>query len=323
MGNIFNDNIYSENEIINKKELKYIKSLNLIKTVKSKYITIEIFSYLNQNVKLEIIKYNKKYHNLLEINIESYKKVSKKIRIIENNGFGKEYTMDERILIFKGLYLNKKKHGKGIEYYLNGRIKFEGEYSNGYKIKGNGYNWFGELLYKLEKNGKIKEYYENDKLKFEGKFLYGRKNGKGKEYYENGKVRIEGEYRDDILNGKVIEYDLDGNIIFDGEYKNGNKWKGLTVEKDFQGKYLNGKRWNGKGKEYKNESIGQGILDYVYLLEFEGEYINGKRKGKGERYDFKEGKKYEILINEDNNNNDDDNADDDINPDTPDFSYNF
>ena len=79
-------------------------------------------------------------------------------------------------------------------------------------------------------------------MKFEGKYLYGRKNGKGKEYYENGKVRLEGEYRDDILNGKVIEYDLDGNIIFDGEYKNGNKWKGLTVEKDFQGKYLNGKR---------------------------------------------------------------------------------
>ena len=75
----------------------------------------------------------------MEINIESYKKISKKIRIIENNGFCKEYTMNESKLVFKGLYLNKKKHGKGIEYYLNGRIKFEGEYSNGYKIKGNGY----------------------------------------------------------------------------------------------------------------------------------------------------------------------------------------
>ena len=109
---MFNDNIYSENDIMNKKELKYIKSANLIKTVKSKYIRIEIFSYLKQNVKLEIIKYNKIYHNLLEINIESYKKERKKIRIIENNVFGKEYTMDESILIFKGLYLNKKKAWK-------------------------------------------------------------------------------------------------------------------------------------------------------------------------------------------------------------------
>ena len=168
----------------------------------------------------------------------------------------------------------------------------------------------------------MKEYYENDKLKFEGKFLYGKKKGKGKEYYENGKLKLEGEYRDDLLNGKVIEYDLDGNIIFEGEYKNGNKWKGLIIEKDFQGEYLNGKRWNGKGKEYKNESIGQGFLDYV-LLEFEGEYINGKRKGIGERYDFKGGEKYKILINEENDNNDDDNIDNDLNPGTPDFSYNF
>ena len=83
---------------------------------------------------------------------------------MEKNGFGKEYTIDENILkvegefkngkrngkgkeyygfddkiLFEGTYLNGKRHGKGIEYDKNGNIKFEGEYSNGYEIKGKYY----------------------------------------------------------------------------------------------------------------------------------------------------------------------------------------
>ena len=57
--------------------------------------------------------------------------------------------------IFEGEYLNGKKHGKGKEYYDNGKFKFEGEYING------------------ERNGKGKEYDWNGKLEFEGEYSNG------------------------------------------------------------------------------------------------------------------------------------------------------
>ena len=44
-------------------------------------------------------------------------------------------------LIFEGEYLNGKKHGKGKEYYYNGKLKFEGEFLN-----GNQWNWNNKIL---------------------------------------------------------------------------------------------------------------------------------------------------------------------------------
>ena len=48
--------------------------------------------------------------------------------------------------------------GKAIEYFKGGNIRFEGEYLNDRKWKGNGYNPDGKLIYEI-KNGKgnIKE----------------------------------------------------------------------------------------------------------------------------------------------------------------------
>ena len=152
-----------DNKIISEEKLKNQKQVNLIETVKSKNNIKVIFSYLEQKLKKEIIRYNKKYQNLFNINNEDYKKDCKTIRIMEKNGFGKEYTIDSNKLIFegefkngkrkgkekeyyksgeisfKGTYLNGKKHGKGIEYDQNGKIQFEGEYSNGFEIKGKYY----------------------------------------------------------------------------------------------------------------------------------------------------------------------------------------
>ena len=133
---------------------------------------------------------------------------------------------------FKGKYLNGKRHGKGIEYYSDGKIKFEGEYSNGYKKEGNGYNYLGKIYFELERNGKGIEYdIIYGKLKYEREFLNEKRNGKGKEYdIINGNLIFEGEYKDDRLHGKVKKYDKNGNIIFEGEYKEGKKWNGISNE---------------------------------------------------------------------------------------------
>ena len=57
--------------------------------------------------------------------------------------------------------MNGKRNGKGKEFYENGRLKFEGEYINGYKIKGKGYNPDGNIILRLSENGKCEEYYKN------------------------------------------------------------------------------------------------------------------------------------------------------------------
>ena len=160
------------------------KAIKNIEDIKSSYIIKEVFSFLYEKQKLNMIIYNKQLQNIFGVNIEDYKKISGKYKIIEKNGFGKEYKLGTNRLIFEGEYINGKRHGKGKEYYYDGKLKFEGEYLNGKK-------W----------NGKGKEYYYcNDELKFEGEYLNGERNGKGKEYDDDGKIIFEGEY----LNGKRV-----------------------------------------------------------------------------------------------------------------------
>ena len=113
-----------------------IIQINLRKKVNTFYFIKEIFSFLTDNKKLEMIAYNKKYRNILGITLNNYKKLSGKYIKGKRNGKGKEYTLDKnKNKIFEGNYLNGKKNGKGKEYN-NNHLIFEGEYLKGKKIKG-------------------------------------------------------------------------------------------------------------------------------------------------------------------------------------------
>ena len=101
-------------------------------------------------------------------------------------------------------------NGKGKEYYVNGNLKFEGEYLNGYKNgKGKLYFESGDLSFEVEflYNQPMKgKCYINKRLEYEGEFLYIRKcNGKG--YDEQGNIIYE------LINGtgKVKEYLYDND----------------------------------------------------------------------------------------------------------------
>ena len=55
---------------------------------------------------------------------------------------------------------------------------FEGEYLNGKRWDGKGYNKNGIIDFEIKNgNGQGKEYYENGELKFEGEYLNGKRNG--------------------------------------------------------------------------------------------------------------------------------------------------
>ena len=104
---------------------------NIVKTIKSKYIINNIFSYLYEIKKLELIKYNKKSQKILEIDINYYKQISGKFLKEERNGKCKIYSEDN-ILLFEGGYKNGKKwNGKIFKFNSLGRKIFEGEIKDG------------------------------------------------------------------------------------------------------------------------------------------------------------------------------------------------
>ena len=102
----------------------------MLENIKSSFFTKILFSYLNEEIKLKIIKYNKNLQNLLGINLFNYKIFSERYIVYGQDGKGKEYDWHNGCLRFEGEYLNGERNGKGKEYY-DGRLEFEGEYLEG------------------------------------------------------------------------------------------------------------------------------------------------------------------------------------------------
>ena len=283
--------------------------------VRSSYIAKIIFTYIDEEIKLKLIKYNKALQKKIDVNIINYKLFKGRSIIYESNGKGKEYNSNDDKLIYEGEYLNGQRNGKGWEYYQNGIIKFfgeylkgkrngkgkeyniygglkfDGEYLNNRKIIGIEYDFKGNILYKLNSNNNketIKEEDFNGNIIFKGEYLNGQRNGNGIEYYPNGRLKFEGEY----LNGKKWEghgYVASNDIKDIHEYsyalRNG---KGLIKEYydssqlKFEGEYSNG-QINGIGKEYNLH--GEKL--------FEGKFVNDKKNGKGNEYYFNGKLKFE------------------------------
>ena len=245
----------------------------MLKNILSSYFAMNLFLYLDEKVKLQIIKINKRIQNKLNISILNYKLFSKKYVVFDTNKKNaKEYNFYNDKLIYEGEYLNGKRNGKGKEY-LDDKLIFEGEYLNG------------------KRNGKGKEYWDSNKIIFEGEYLNGKK-WIGKIYdKKNDNIIYE------IKNGKgfVREYNINSNLIFEGEYYDGRRFKGKEYYDNgkikFKGDYYKSRRWNGKAYGLNGQNVlsqfkyGKGYLidEYIFYpsLKFEGEYINGTLNGKG------------------------------------------
>ena len=176
----------------------------MLRNIKSKNILKIIFSNINDERKLLLIKYNNKIKDRLNIDLITYKFLSGKYFIGKRNGKGKEYNGYNDEIIFEGDYIDGRRTGYGIEYY-------EEQYN-------------GETA-----------------LKYEGKYLNGKRNGKGKEYYINGSIKFEGIYLFG-LKYKGIGYDREGQIIYEIEDGKGY-FKEVSYYNDilFEGVYPNGK----------------------------------------------------------------------------------
>ena len=278
----------------------------------------------------------KRYYTILEAEYKDGKiwNASGYINITNGNGIGTIYdnhTNDKyEKLLFKGMYSDGEKNGKGCEYYENGKIKFEGEYLHDKRWNGKGYDPNGNIVYEL-KNGKgiIKEYYESSgKLDSTCEYLNGEKNGKEYMYSENGEIEStkqylngklnglikwkdhECEYLNGYKNGKGKIFNEDGELFFEGQYEQDMKIKGreyINGKLVYEGEYIydggiyNDVKYNGKGYDENGCLIyeiikGNGkVREYYYdgTLLFEGEYKNGRRNGLGKEYDNEGNLEYE------------------------------
>ncbi len=59
--------------------------------------------------------------------------------------------MEKDIMTGKNNFEFKEGNGKGKEYYSDDKLRFEGEYLNGERSNGKGYNPEGKLIQKLKK----------------------------------------------------------------------------------------------------------------------------------------------------------------------------
>ena len=83
----------------------------MLKNIKSSYFIPIIFSFIEEDQKLKIIKYNKNLQKNIDISIINYKHFQAKY-IYESKGVGKEYYGSSDDLIYEGEYLNGSRNGK-------------------------------------------------------------------------------------------------------------------------------------------------------------------------------------------------------------------
>lgn len=101
-------------------------------------------------------------------------------------------------------YKNGVPEGKVRDYYLNGKIQWEGN------LKSDN----PDVI-----DGIAIWYYESGKKSQECKYINGKKDGKELIYFENGNIKELNNYKNDFLDGISLEYFENGNLFIRGEYK--------------------------------------------------------------------------------------------------------
>ena len=106
-------------------KLKTINSNNLLEAIKSKYILLKIFDYLQKGKSLKLIKYNKNIQKKIEININDYIKFYEiyspiEIHIIPiKNKSGKFINIEEKNKKYYHIYFNNNTKEEIKRTYLN------------------------------------------------------------------------------------------------------------------------------------------------------------------------------------------------------------
>ena len=247
---------YSEGKIanINNNELIFDSSSNLCSSGSPILIknTVEVIGIY----KLSNIYKDENYGTLIYSIIQL---LQTKNKIYENGDY------------YIGEMLDDKSHGKGILYYKNGNVLYDGEFVYGKKqglgkrIYKSGNYYIGQWL-NDKKHGKGIEYYKNDNIKYDGEFVNDKFEGNGKYIFESGNYYI-GQWLNGKAHGKGIEYYKNGNIKYEGDFVN-NKFEGngKYIDKSrnyYIGNWRNG-NMHGDGIEY-NLDVKKKVEENIFI----------------------------------------------------------
>ena len=113
----------------NNKENEIAKPNLIIENIKSRYILSKIYNNMTKKKKLEIVKYNKKIQNRLNLSANDYKKCCKiEIEIIPKKGeYGQFINIDENDKLYYHIYFNDNKEEIKNKYKIyteDGMIKY-------------------------------------------------------------------------------------------------------------------------------------------------------------------------------------------------------
>ncbi len=162
-----------------------------------------------------------------DISTSKHPTIIKEFSANSDSAFVKFYTLKGK-LRSKGYMVGKKRVGKWMYYFSNGKTFSEEAYLDG----------------KLE--GDLKNYYPNGKMLEHTQYQNGKKNGFSKKYSDEGVLIEEVNYVNGILNGEGKYYELNGDLKEEGVYRNGKrhgKW-------EF---YIGGKKVTRKQRQDENK----------------------------------------------------------------------
>ena len=109
----------------NNKENESAKPNPIIENIKSKYILSKIYNNMTKKKKLEIVKYNKRIQNRINLSIKDYKEYCEiEIEIIPAiNKYGYFIHIDENDKLFYHIYFNDNKEEIKNKYEINKKDK--------------------------------------------------------------------------------------------------------------------------------------------------------------------------------------------------------
>ena len=95
----------------NNKENESAKPNPILENIKSRYILSKIYNNITIKKKLEIVKYNKKIQNRINLSVNDYKEYCEvEIEIIPKKGkYGKFININENDELYYHIYLNDNK----------------------------------------------------------------------------------------------------------------------------------------------------------------------------------------------------------------------
>lgn len=153
-------------------------------------------------------------------------------------------------------------HGPWKDYYHDGSLKAEGNYTQGKKT--------GDWVF----------YYPGGKLEQKGRYNKdGKPHGMWRWYYENGQLWREESYRSGSKDGLSVTYDETGRVIESGDFLDGEEdgpWFELIGDTYTRGEYRDGRRTGIWTSYFLN--ISEGRTDSICF--FRGRFVDDNPDGK-------------------------------------------